>query len=319
LFDQAMGNAQDAEQVVQGMMPTMQAGLGVGPYASQAEIENYVRANYGYFAAFMDIPEVGKILYDAAKNGWGENELYGALTKTNWWRSTDAANRTWTKLMSEDPAEGRRLVAQTAASIQNRAASFGIELTPAQISSIALEATRNGWTDEQVTDNLIGQVHWESLAAGDLTAYRDDVFALAGEYLVSMTDATAQEYAKKIASGEMTIDGVRSSMQNQAKARWTWMAKDIDNGVTPSMFFGQPKNLLASELEIGADQINLMDPKWLSIMEKTGEDGKPRAATLTEVQLAARQRPEWQKTNNAQNLTARMINFVSDAFGRSGI
>lgn len=287
------------------------------PDATGSEVEAFIREKYGYFAAFLDIPEVGEVLLNAARNGWGEAQLQGALHATDWWQQTSAAQRTWIQLQSEDPAEARRQVAQTAAAIQNRARSLG--LPSSVVADIATQATIHGWTDEQSIDALIAQVDWSSIEGGDLTAMRDDVSMIGSQYLVNVSDQTAQNYAARIASGEMTMDGVRSIMQQQARARFGWMAEQLDAGVTVVDYLAPVRDQIARELEIVPDAVDLMDPKWLSMVETRGDDGQMRAATLHEAQLAARKRPEWAETSNAQETTNQMMTLIGSVFGRGGI
>lgn len=285
--------------------------------ASDAQIEAFIRSNYGYMAAFMDVPEVKTALFNAARMGYDEQRLYGEITKTTWWKTTDAANRTWTKLQGEDPAEARRQVEQTAATVMNRARTLG--LPPGNVASIALQATKNGWNTDQQIDALIRQVNWGTIEAGDLTATRDSVRAIAGDYLVGVSDTTAQQYATRIASGEMSMDGVASAMRQQAKARFGWMASELDQGMTVKDYLAPVRDVIASELEVAPESVNLMDSKWLSMVETRGDDGKPRAATLNEAMLAARAKPEWQSTKRAQEMTTGTMKMITNIFGRSSI
>ena len=106
-------------------------------------------------------------------------------------------------------------MAQTAATIQNRARTLGVNVN---IGSLAAAATANGWTDAQTIDAILQQVNWATLESGDLTAMRDDVKAIGADYLVGVSEQTAQNYAAKIASGEMSMEGVKSAMLKQALA-----------------------------------------------------------------------------------------------------
>lgn len=279
--------------------------------------ESFARANYGFLAGFLNHPEIGPLLRQAANEGWDEMTLYGKVTQTNFWRNTSAAARTWWQLTNEDPAEARRLVGQTAATIQNRARTLGLGMSGAQITNLAATATQNGWTDAQTVDAILQQVNWATIEAGDLTALRDDVKAVGADYLVGVSEATAQNYAAKIASGEMSMEGVQSAMLKQAKARFSWMADELDQGMTVKQYLQPVRDTIARELEMAPEAINLMDSKWLSMIETRGEDGNLRAATLNEAMLAARREPEWANTRNAQETSTSMINMISDMFGRS--
>lgn len=290
-----------------------------GPGASVAELESYVRQKYGYMAGFLNIPEVRDVLMDAARNGWGPEELYGALSSTNWWKSTSAAARTWQQLVSEDPAEANRMAQENAATISDAAQRYGLRLSSAQIGSLAVETAKNGWSAEQQIDNILRNVNWETLQGGDLTASRDRVRALASQYLIRLSEQTARDYAERIARGELTEEGVMSMFQSQAKARFSYMAPLIDQGVTPNDYFAPARDVIASTLEVGSDTIDMMDPKWMGVLEVKDEgSGQLRAATMNEAMLSARRRPEWVNTRNAQELTASMVSGLANAFGRAG-
>ena len=288
-------------------------------FASDAVLTDYINSHYGYFAGYMNNPEIKGILLEAARWQWDEGKLYARMTQTGWWQSTSAAQRTWQKLQNEDPAEARRLVGQTAATIQNRARSLGLPMSGGQIAGLAATATANGWTDAQTIDNLVGQVNWNTLEGGDLTAARDQVKAIGGDYLVGVSDETAQGYAAKIASGEMTAAGVQSIMLKQAKARFGWMSEELDQGATVKDFFAPIRDVIARELELATEDVDMMDSKWLSLMEVKGDDGKMRAASMNEAMLAARQKPEWSRTNKSQELTANMSSMIGNLFGRGAI
>lgn len=287
-------------------------------FATDAELEAYIRANYGYMAAFLDNSEVRTVLFDSARGGWDESRMYGAISATNWWQTTSAAQRTYQRLVSEDPAEATRMVQQTAADIYNRVSSLGIPIDGAQLTQLATDAVSNGWTDAQVIDQILDGTSWSDVQGGDLTASRDAVAEIASNYLVGVSEDTAQDYAKRIASGEMTMDGVRSIMAQQAKSRFGYMSDAIDQGATVRDYFAPIQNVIATELELAPDAINLMSPEWMGMIEQRDDDGNLRAATMHEAQLSARKRPEWARTSRAQETGTGLVNLVSDIFGRSG-
>jgi len=281
--------------------------------------DTYARQNYGMLAGFLNHPEIGPILKQAANEKWDELKLYGRVTQTNFWKSTSAAARTWWQLQNEDPAEARRLVGQTAATIQNRARTLGLNMSAGQIAGLAAQATQNGWTDAQTVDMLMQQVNWATIESGDLTALRDDVKAIGSDYLVAVEDGTAQNYAQKIASGEMSMEGVRSAMLKQAKARFGWMADELDSGITVKQYLQPIRDTIARELEMAPEAVDLTDSKWLKMVETQGEDGKLRAATMNEAMLAARREPQWANTRNAQETSTQMVSTISKMFGRSAV
>lgn len=291
-----------------------------GAQPNEAMTASVFAAKYGYAAAFLDHPEVGPILRKAAASGWGEAELYGAITQTGWWKASSDNARSWEMLVNEDPATASRIAAEAAAAIQNKARTLGIPMSRDQITHLARTAAQHGWTEDQVLDRLVGQVNWAGLEGGDLTHARDRVKAIAGDFLVNVSDATAQNYAARIASGEMSEDGVKSIMQKQAKARFSWMADEIDQGISPSMYLDPIRMTIAQELEMAPEAVNLMDGKWMGMIEVPDDKtGQLRAATVREAQLSARKDARWADTSNAQSAVARTVQFVQQAMGRRSL
>jgi hypothetical protein len=267
-------------------------------------------------AGFLNIPEVRDVLLNAARNGWDAGRLYGAISQTSWWRNTSSSARQWAQLLSEDPAEARRMVQEYAASISDAARSYGLTLSGDQIARLATTSAQMGWTPEEQIDNILKNVNWSTLEGGTLTSLRDRMKMIAGEYLVGISDDTAQNYAVRIARGELTEQGVASIMQSQAKARFGYMAPQIDAGVTPSMFFAPARDMVATTLEVNPEQISLMEPRWLSLLEKRDDKGQLMPATLNDAMLAARRQPEWMDTKNATELMANFGTQLQQAFGR---
>lgn len=286
---------------------------------SREDVDAYIRENYGQMAGFINHPEIGKILREAALGEFDYGKLYGRVVATDWWKNTSAAQRTWQQLASEDPAEARRLVNQTAATMNNRAKSLGLSLSASQIGGMATTSTINGWTDAETIDQLMQQVNWATLKAGDLTALRDQVKEIAGDYLVGVSESTAQDYAAAMASGEMSPQGVKSAMLKQAKARFGYIADELDQGMTVKQYFAPVANRIENELELGAGSVNMMDSKWLAMLETQGEDGKPRAATLHEATQLARRDSRWANTKKAQESTTSMMSTIGKVFGRTAI
>lgn len=286
-------------------------------YASDEDLEAYVRDNYGFMGGFLDIPEVRSVLLNAARNKWEPGKIQGALYNTAWWKNTNASQREWARLLSEDPASARQQLQAQSAIVNDRAKSLGIHLSPAQINNMASMIQQNGWTTEQYIDNLIAQVDWSSIQGGELTANVDHIKEIAGQYLISISDTTARNYSTRIAAGELTEDGVRSIMQEQAKGRFGWMASQIDQGVTVADYLAPVRDTIARELEVTSDEINLMDPKWLSLVEVRDEKGEMRAATMNEAMLSARKQSGYAKTRGAQEMATSMMSQIGQIFGRS--
>jgi hypothetical protein len=290
---------------------------GLGPAASTGQILDYIAENYpGMVGFFNTNQEIRSKLVEAAKWGWSPSKLQAEVQATTWYRTTSNQAREFEILQSTNPAEAQAQVAAIAASIQNSAQTMGVGLAGSAIAGMAWQAARNGWTDAQTIDALLANLDWSTVEGGQLTATRDDIKAVAGQFLVDVSDTTAQQYAARIASGELTLEGVRSIMQRQATGRFSWLSDTIDQGVTPADYFAPVRDVIARTLEVAPDSINLMDPRWLGLVEvRDRETGQMRAATLNEAMLSARGRSEFVNTQGAGEMSAGLIQMAKEAFG----
>lgn len=199
------------------------------------------------------------------------------------------------------------------AAIRNEAGTLGLPMTDAEIKALAKTVVSENWSGDQLTDRLTGDPA-KITQPGTFKAMADQIKGMAAQQLVKVSDATAGEWARQIMSGEKDIVAVANIFANQAAADFGWAAGQIKQGTTMRDILMPARDTLASELEINPDTIDFNNTKWRSMIQTTGPDGKPRAATLTEVTQSARKAPEWSNTANAGRLAANMATMLRQAF-----
>lgn len=291
------------------------------PVDTPEEIDAYVRKTYGYMAGYLDHPEIGAILRQAAVEGWDINRLQGALSATNWWKSTTATAREWDALAQTDPASANEQVNRKQAEITDQASRLGLTISPERARIVAETVLREGWSPEMLTKHLFGEGGFNPEApnrGGQIAAAADLVKELAGNYFLTISTRTANEYAQGIITGTMTQDGLETMFRDQAKGRFPSMADMIDRGVKPVQFFDSYQQQIASMLEIDADQVDLMSAKWMPVVDTVGSDGARRPMTLSEVADFVRKTPEWDFTDSALQQAARAGELLGQTFGKVG-
>ncbi len=204
--------------------------------------------------------------------------------------------------------------AQAKASLANEAATLGLQLDDAALNSLAKVVVDSNWSADMVSDYLVPGA-MTTTSAGSITAGVDAIKKMASDQVLSISDATAREWSAKLASGETTIDGVRSMLQAQATARYAWAAPQIAQGVTVRDLLLPSRDRIAQELEMNAEQIDLMDSKWLSMVQTTDDKGNTRAATDSEVVMRVRKQPEWTNTRSAAATMSGVTSMLRDYFG----
>lgn len=307
------------------------AAGNTGDPATDADIDAFVRKNYPYLAGYLAHPEIGPILRQAAVEGWDSARLQGAVSATNWWKTTSATARTFDAEMNLDPATAMQKVTAKEAELQRQAAQLGLTiggdvtmpdgsvLTGARF--LAIQSLREGWTPQDITKRLLVYGAYDvtkTQTGGIMKATADDVIKLAGDYMLPMSTTAANGYAKQLAEGTITIEGIESILREQAAGRFPGLADSIRRGVKPAQFFDSYKQQIGALLEMDPDQIDLMSPKWAAVVDTVGADGSRRPMTLYEVQKYVRSTPEYDSTHNAYEEAVQLGEVLGKTFGMVG-
>lgn len=271
-----------------------------------AATEEQVRKDFPHLAYLMDNPEVRDVLLKAAAGGWDLTTLQGELWKTGWWQTTSSNMRLWDQKFAQDNATAMLEWDQRTVSISNLTSQLGFTLSNEDTKWIAGKVLREGWSDEQLKRFLGQLARQNGLGAGQISDQAAGFKALARSYLSTMSDQQAQEFAIRVAEGSISREGVESLLRSEAKSRFSWLAPQIDSGMTPEDLFGSTRNAVAQMLEVDPNQIDLNDPKWSIITAPVMEGNSMRSMNFYEAQRWARQRPEWRMTDNANQAASQI-------------
>lgn len=130
-------------------LPGDEDGDGV---VSEEELDNLIRELYPAMAAWIDHPEVGPILEQAAKENWSPIRLQNAIQETEWWKTTSDAMRQWDALEESNPGEAAARVQAKAHELWRMLViDYGIRDVPWDVlESLARNALRQGWNEAQL-------------------------------------------------------------------------------------------------------------------------------------------------------------------------
>jgi hypothetical protein len=205
--------------------------------------------------------------------------------------------------------------AQAEASIRNEVRTLGVGFDDASIKSLAKTAVDGRWSADMVTDYIVaGAGDWSTVQDGQLKASVELVKQLGTRYLTPISDETAREYATRLASGEMTTETIQMLVANQAKTTFSWLAPQIDQGMTVRDVLLPSRDIIARELEVAPETIDLMDQKFQQMLRVTSDQGT-RAATFDEVLKNVRSTAEWRKTGRARETASNAVMMLRQAFG----
>jgi len=309
-------------------------------------LDNFVGAQYGYLAAFLDEPEIGDILRKAARQGWDERRLSVELGKTKWWQTTTDAQRRWQAMSEQNPAEATAAREGRVSEITSVAQRLGVTLNPDRAKELAESAMRFGWSGQQLQQAVSREYEYtggtQKAAAtpggrrrvGDMRApggagtetpgrqefgaagqAAQQVKQLAAEYLVPISPQMMERWVEQIVRGETDITGFQSYLTEQAKSLFPGLSAALDRGVSVAQYADPYRQIAARELELSPESIDLNDPRYRKMLDQQDAKGGRVSMTLSESTEYLRKLPEWQKTRGANEKAASLTENILRTFG----
>jgi hypothetical protein len=207
-------------------------------------------------------------------------------------------------------------IAASAAAIRNESDTLGLSLSNDQVTAIAKTSVANKWESAQLTDYLTQGLDFTKLRPGTLTGNLEQIKQMAADQLLTISDLSAQNYSRRVSSGELDKNGLMALFQEQARKDYSWAAPAIDKGISMSTYLMPTRDRIAAYLEKTPEAIDMMDPKYLSMMQTVdAKTGLVRAATQSEVMINARSDPDFAKTNAARSMTQSVASAIRSFMG----
>lgn len=290
--------------------------LGSSAASSGGSIDDVAREQYGYLAAYLNDPEVGPILRQAASENWSPQKLQGALYPTQWWQNTQSSARTWDAAYAQDPATVNAQIQQQMADLKAQAAKLGFVIDVGHLHDLARDSLRLGWDQTQIA-NAIGA---ESFRNGKLSTSTtmQAVRQAVSDYGIPMSDATMNDWGAKIAQGEVTTEDLRQELVGMAKGLFPGVADQLDKGLTVRQLANPYMQLAAQTLEIAPDTIDFKDPRWSAALNGVDQKGIRRSLTLSEWsdKIKSDASYGWSKTKAATAQAFDFADTLGKEFGR---
>lgn len=307
------GSGSSPSTVGGGGLPVSTTGASQGTSSDLEEIKK----RFPTMAFYLDHPEIGPILRDALAQNMTPDQLWGRLIETNWWKERSASARQWESLVNTDPGEANRQRGRRRLEIQQAAQRFGIVLTDQQLTDIVEQSLAWSWNENEWMQVLGAAARNQPAAThGQLGDSATTLRNIARNYLIPINEKDIREWAILIMEGSQTEASFEQWVRGQSKARFTWLADEIDRGIAPAQYFAPIRETVSRLLEINIDDIDLTDPQWSELTEFVDDNGNRRGMTLAEARQWARNRPEWARTDNARQDAANMVNQLGTIFGK---
>ena len=278
------------------------------------EWKSVVEERFPGWAWAFDHPELGPLLESAVEGEFNADTFNAQLRATDWFTTRTESERAW-DLRSGDPANAEQLERETLerlGEVKDLAGQLGAGgFSEDELRALAVQSLREGLSADEITGALVAGT--DSYQAGTLAASQGDVRRLAADYLVTVDEATQRSLAGKLATGELTQEGVAAYVQNVARSQFPQFADMIDQGISVREYTAPQRNIVASMLGMNSEDVDLTG-QFRDVLS-IGDGGQTRAMSLSETERYVRTRDDYWQAESGRRELHGMVNGLSRALG----
>lgn len=278
-------------------------------------------SDYGYVKGFLDAHKDVKAKVDLAiKQGWTPQRLEGEIKNTNWWKTRNETQRKYDLISKEQPAVAAKQVSDAQKTIMQQAEAMGVTLDATTAKNLALQAVRDGKSQQEVTVFLANTVKLPPPAApgqpqaverGQAGVVATEIRDMASAYGVNVKDADLLKMTQKVLGGSADVQAYEDTFRESAKALYAPIADILDKGTTLRQFVDPYLNIASQQLGISAEMMNLADTKWTGMIQQ----GKVLSADEWTKTLRTDPTYEWNKTEGAKREAMGLVSALGAMFG----
>lgn len=266
---------------------------------------------WGGYAWVGQIPELYTLIEQATNEEWSPELFEGKLRQSAWWKATAPAAREWVRLSNTDPAAAQQHLSQKRDMVNQFAGTLGGSLSQEQQDQLLWVGLVTGWDDAQYRREVAAVVQPGAGA-------RVDVEGLARQYLLDVSDGEASDWTRRLFTGELTEQALRTTMMQRAQAKFSGspqIVELINAGGTPQDYFGDYMSMISRYTDTPVSGIDLIrDPTWSKILSHN-EAGVTRPMTYGEAQRFVRGTNQFAESRVGREETATFVDSLTSALG----
>lgn len=277
--------------------------------------DKVLRERFPSQAWMLDHPELGPIIVKAVQEEWDEDVLFGQISASGWGKDRTDAQEAWDTLEGSNPEEAQRQVKVEIDDLVSRAATVGATLPAGFLDDLARRSLRSNMTDKEIVGEILEAA--TNFEAGSFTANQTYAKASAASMMLTMSDADAEDTARRMLLGEIDEAGVSQEMRERAKSKFPSLAELIGSGTNLANYFSDHKATIARLMGRDADAIDLVnDPQWAAVLGFAAEPGStPRPMAVHEVERFVRTKDDYYRTATGRAELSRNRLRLQSALG----
>lgn len=279
--------------------------------------------DYGFALAFMNSnPELKRLFNQAVAQTWTPDKFISQLRNTKWFKNHSATVRNAILQETSDPATFQASLDQMSSTVRDTYGSmFGTTgMNDKKVDRWARLAVRMGWSQAELVDRISSTVDYEKLLkkdalGGSAAEVRTQLDSLAQNYGVRLGDQWKARQLQKVMSGDDTVAGITTKVQEMAMREYKAFADRIAAGETVSEIADPYVNRMSELLELNPNSVGVDNDMIQRALKQQGPDGKPAAMDLWSFEKEVRKDTRWQYTKNARQEVANVTSDLLRSFG----
>lgn len=282
-------------------------------------LEQNVKENFPQYSYLLESPEIfGEdmigVFRKAIKNEWTPDRLAGAITNTNYWKTTVGAAK---RFDAATPADQETLIQDTRSELQSVSDFSG--LSDSEVGTFVRDMARRGISGENLKKmaySLIFQKGVESEAAKEalFSENASNIKKVAKSYGASLDDATVASYLQE---GRQPAD-IQRMYKEKLKGLYPHLASQLDADLTFDDITNDYKYLASRILERPGTEIDFSKPEFLESIATRDDKGNVRQLSLSEWQtkLKTDDKYGYSKTKTAIQDARKLASSIAESFGK---
>lgn len=285
--------------------------------------------NYGWaLSVLRSNPELSKMFDQAVHETWNSNQFVAHLRNTNWYKHHSETNRQNEVLKRADPAEYKRRLEQTRATVSDSYLSmYGHAPPNSLLNMMSSNALQYGYNDAEIHD-LVGKTfnysqQMKKGIGGTLGEAERQIRTAIEDYGLDMGEPWIARQLTQIAQGRSDVTGTANYLQKMAMSKYGAYKDELEQGFTIRDIAEPFKQLMAKTLEMSDKSLSITDPSIQKALTyrapaKGGKPGVPTSMPLWQFESQLKADPRWNGTQNAQDSIMAAGKKVLADFGLGG-
>lgn len=299
-----------------------QAESGGGGGGGGGDGDSKLKASdFGFLQEFLDKhPSVKNLIDQAVNQEWSETRFLAELKQTKWWEKNSAAERSWTRLVVEDPSEAKRQEDVARERIAMLARNMGVDLDKQQLDNFALRAVRLGLEDFEL-QAMIGakfSMKGKGATTGEAGTTLDQLRTMADEYGVNISHSALRKMTSNVLQGDMTVQGLEDRFRQKAMQRYPSLRDDLQRGYTVREVSDDYLQAASQVLGMPTEMMDMSDRKWAAFLQSDEKKKEPMSIDEWVAHVKQDQKYGYNQSMQAMNDASSFITAMGQRMGAVG-